>query len=158
MKRAGGRLLAQDRDKGILEFRNNQWEPVCNDPVLKEGLITSILDYRNDTLLVTTLRDGIYLLHGSQLIKKQTETDPVFASSRIYCAVQLNKERFAIGTTSGGCYIINADGRLVQTISRIDGLQNNNVLCLFLDNNQNLWLGLDNGIDYIAYNTTIKRY
>lgn len=157
MKRAGGRLLAQDRNKGILEFRNNQWEPVCNDPVLKEGLITGILDYRNDTLLVTTLQDGIYLLHGSRLMKKPTETDPIFASSRIYCAVQLTKDRFAMGTTSGGCYIINADGRLVQTISHIDGLQNNNILCLFLDNNQNLWLGLDNGIDYIAYNTTIKR-
>jgi len=83
MKRAGGRLLAQDRDKGHTGI---QEQPVGAGNAmilfLKEGLITSILDYRNDTLLVTTLRDGIYLLHGSQLIKKQTETDPVFASSR----------------------------------------------------------------------------
>jgi ligand-binding sensor domain-containing protein/DNA-binding CsgD family transcriptional regulator len=157
MKKNGDRLLAQDRNEGILEFRNNRWEPVCNHPVLKEGLITSILDYRQDTLLVTTLRDGIFLLHGAELTRMPTEPDAVFTSSRIYCAAKVNTDEFAIGTTSAGCYIINTAGKLVQTISRTDGLQNNNILCLFPDNNRNLWIGLDNGIDYVAYNTAIKR-
>ncbi|MBS1566657.1 MAG: transcriptional regulator, partial [Bacteroidetes bacterium] len=157
MKKTGGRLLAQDHDQGILEYNNHHWEPVCNHPVLKEGLITGIFDYRGDSLLVTTLRDGIYILYGGQLTKKPTQIDNIFASSRIYCAARVNNNEFAIGTTSGGCYIINADGKLVQTISRTDGLQNNNILCLFLDNNRNLWMGLDNGIDYVAYNTAIKK-
>lgn len=157
MKKMGDHLLAQDRNEGILEFRNNRWEPVCNHPVLKEGLITSILDYRNDTLLVTTLRDGIFLLHDAELTKMVTGPDAVFKASRIYCAAKVNANEFAIGTTSAGCYIINTAGKLVQTIARTDGLQNNNVLCLFPDNNRNLWIGLDNGIDYVAYNTAIKR-
>jgi len=157
MKKTGDRLLAQDRRQGILEFRNNKWEPVCDHPALQEGLITSILDYRSDTLLVTTLRDGIFLLHGAQLWRMPTEADGIFTSSRIYCAARVNTDEFAIGTTSAGCFIINAAGKLVQTISRSDGLQNNNVLCLFADNNRNLWVGLDNGIDYVAYNTAIKK-
>jgi len=157
MRRAGNRLLAQDRNMGIVEFKNNSWQPACNHPVLKEGLITGILDYRNDTLLVTTLKNGIYLLHDSQFIRKPTLADPFFNGDRIYCAVNVNKNEFAVGTTSGGCFIINLDGKLIQTISRTEGLQNNNILCLFLDKNQNLWMGLDNGIDMAAYNTAIKR-
>ncbi|MBO9566722.1 MAG: hypothetical protein J7621_28375 [Niastella sp.] len=157
MKKTGGRLLAQDRQQGILEFRNNRWEPVCSHPVLKEGLITGILDFRNDTLLVTTLKDGIYLLHGSQLTRQYTEADNIFTSGRIYCAARVNNDEFALGTTSAGCYIINAAGKLVQMIAQADGLQNNNILCLFADNNRNLWLGLDNGIDYVAYNTAIRK-
>ncbi|HMJ46582.1 MAG TPA: triple tyrosine motif-containing protein, partial [Ferruginibacter sp.] len=37
-----------------------------------------------------------------------------------------------------------------------EGLQNNNILDIFLDKENNLWLGLDNGIDFIAYNNAIK--
>lgn len=157
MRTAGSRLLAQDRDMGILEFKNNSWQPVCNHPVLKDGLVTGILDYHADTLLVTTQKSGIFLLQGFRLIPKTTAADAVFKADRIYCAIHTAKEEFAIGTTSGGCYIINSRGELIQTISRVEGLQNNNILCLFLDKSQNLWMGLDNGIDFVAYNTAIRR-
>src|SRR5262249_46029464 len=39
---------------------------------------------------------------------------------------------------------------------RPEGLQNNNVLCVFLDRDRNLWAGLDNGISFITYNSAIK--
>jgi DNA-binding CsgD family transcriptional regulator len=157
MRTASSRLFAQDRNMGILEFKNNSWQPVCNHPVLKDGLVTSILDYHKDTMLVTTQKSGIFLLHGSELIPKQTAADLIFKADRIYCAIRTGKEEFAIGTTSGGCYIINSQGELIQTISRVEGLQNNNILCMFLDKSQNLWMGLDNGIDFVAYNTAIRR-
>ncbi|MET0392754.1 MAG: hypothetical protein ABW019_06415, partial [Chitinophagaceae bacterium] len=157
MRIAGSRLFAQDRNTGILEFKNNTWEPVCNHPVLKEGLVTSILDYHRDTLLVTTQKNGIFLLQGAQLIPKRTAADAVFMTDRIYCAIHTGSEEFAIGTTSGGCYIINSRGELIQTISRTEGLQNNNILCMFLDKSRNLWMGLDNGIDLVAYHTAIRR-
>ena len=48
-------------------------------------------------------------------------------------------------------------GNLIQQFTRTEGLQNNNVLSIFLDRQQNLWLGLDNGVDFIAYNSAIKR-
>ena len=157
LKNIAGRLLAQDAHMGLLAFTNNHWEPVCTDPALQEALITGILDYRNDTLLITTLRNGIFLLHGTQLQRKATAIDDIVTTSRIYCAAWLNRDRIALGTTSNGCYIINAEGKLIQTISHTDGLQNNNILCLFVDHTGNVWMGLDNGIDYIAYSTAIKK-
>jgi len=157
MKSTGDLLYAQDRDSGIMQFKNNSWQTLCNLPMLREGLITGIQHFRNDTLIVTTLKNGIFLLHNGQLIRKPTAADQIFTSNRIYCISKLNKDEFAIGTTSGGCYIINTEGKLIQTISRTDGLQNNNILCLFVDNGQNLWMGLDNGIDFVAYNNAIKR-
>lgn len=157
MKRVGSRLFAQDRDRGILEYREGDWQPLCDDPVLKDGLITGIVDYHNDTLLVTTLKNGVFLLYDSMLVRKTTVIDSLLSTNRIYCAVNVNNEEIAIGTTSGGCYIINRMGKLVQTLSRTEGLQNNYILCLFLDKGRNLWMGLDNGIDFVAYNTPVKR-
>ncbi|MBL0152870.1 MAG: hypothetical protein IPP93_05070 [Chitinophagaceae bacterium] len=54
-------------------------------------------------------------------------------------------------------YITDHEGQLIQRFSKQEGLQNNNVLSIFLDKQSNLWLGLDNGIDFIAYNSAIKR-
>jgi len=43
-----------------------------------------------------------------------------------------------------------------KEISRKEGLQNNNVISVFLDKDKNLWAGLNNGISFIAYNSAIK--
>src|SRR5690606_37300152 len=61
-----------------------------------------------------------------------------------------------LATTVEGCIIIDKKGNPIQQFSRLEGLQNNNVLSVFPDKNKNLWLGLDHGIDFIAYNSAIK--
>src|SRR3546814_15377143 len=43
-------------------------------------------------------------------------------------------------------------------LSRENGLQNNTVLSLCEDQQQNLWLGLDNGIDYITLDQHFSYY
>ena len=157
MKTAGNRLLAQDRQGGIMEYKKHAWQSLCKDPVLKEGLITGILPYDGDTLMVTTLKDGLFLLEGNRLIPKRTDADAIFRTARIYCATNVNADEIAFGTTSSGCYIVNREGRVTQMLSRTEGLQNNNILTLFTDKNLNLWMGLDNGIDFAAYNSAIKK-
>ncbi|HEY0092467.1 MAG TPA: triple tyrosine motif-containing protein, partial [Flavobacterium sp.] len=73
-----------------------------------------------------------------------------------YAATVIDENQIAIATSIGGCFIINRKGELIQRISKQDGLQTNNILSVFIDRNKNLWLGLDNGIDFVAYNHPIK--
>ena len=61
-------------------------------------------------------------------------------NSQAYALAEINKTEFVAGTTSEGCLIMNFEGKIVQKITHAEGLQNNNVLCLFLDNNNNLWV------------------
>src|SRR6266700_2638001 len=75
---------------------------------------------------------------------------------RIYSALRVGDNGYALGTVASGCYILNKEGNIIQWFSRMQGLQNNNVLSLFLDHDSNIWLGLDNGIDFIAYNSAVK--
>ncbi|MFT3824769.1 MAG: triple tyrosine motif-containing protein [Chitinophagaceae bacterium] len=149
-------LYAQEMKGGLLKFNNDSWEPACKEFADRNMLVTSILYERNDTLLVTTLKNGIFYLHNHKLIPKPTEADNVFFNSRIYSANILQDDQLAIGTTSEGCYILNKEGRIIQVFSVQEGLQNSNVLKIFSDSDQNLWLALDNGIDLIRYNTAVK--
>ena len=150
-------LYAQERTKGLIIFKNGNWTPVCQDPILNSITITSILEYSEHALLITTLKDGLFLLRGSKLSRKATPLDQLLYNDRVYCAIPVNKNWYALGTTSGGVIIINKDGKLIQRYSFSEGLQKDNIRSLFIDQNKNLWLGLDDGIDFMSINSAIKQ-
>ncbi|MFT3749649.1 MAG: triple tyrosine motif-containing protein [Agriterribacter sp.] len=156
LKKVGDRLIAQDKKNGIFEFTGGKWQPLLKDAEAPAFEITGIALLGNDSLLLSTLGDGLYIYHKGSLTRKKTSLDDNFIKSHIYCFEQINNNEFIAGTTSQGCVILNAAGTVVQKIARAEGLQNNNVLCAFIDRQQNLWLGLDNGISFIGYSAPIK--
>jgi ligand-binding sensor domain-containing protein len=156
MKKTGNKLIAHDKKRGLFQFINNEWQPLGPESSAPWFEVTGLVALDNDSLLVSSLQDGLYIYHKGVLTKKFTGADNDFIKSHIYCFEQINSTEFVAGTTSEGCLVINTDGHVVQQIARPEGLQNNNVLSVFLDKDHNLWTGLDNGISFIAYNAAIK--
>ncbi len=156
MKKSGNQLFAQDKFNGLFRFENNQWVPATEngDPINFE--LTGLVALGRDSLLISSLENGLYFYINGKLRKKPTDADAELSKNHIYCLEQINNTEFVAGTTSGGCIVINSEGRVIQQIARPEGLQNNNVLSVFLDREHNLWTGLDNGISFIAYNAPIK--
>ncbi|MFC4213001.1 triple tyrosine motif-containing protein [Pedobacter lithocola] len=154
--KANNKIYAQSKNAGLLVYDKELWKPVCTDEVLKQSSITSISTYNGDTLLVSTLKRGFFLLHNNQLLPLVTKLDNIFFNDRIFFANQINKNLYAVGTTSGGVYLMNKHGELVQKYNYREGLQNNNVRGILLDYDKNMWLALDDGIAYVAINSAIK--
>lgn len=151
-----GQVYIQDDFAKLFSIKNGTWKTVSDNPELKNFYITSIVDYQADTLLVGSLKNGLYLLIGSKLIKKKTELDDFLIKNRINKVLKLNDQSYLVATGAAGCVIIDKNGQLLQHFDNTDGLQNNNIRSAFQDKNANLWLGLDDGIDFIAYNNAIK--
>jgi ligand-binding sensor domain-containing protein/DNA-binding CsgD family transcriptional regulator len=152
-----GHLYAHDYEAGLMQFENDVWKPLniknelpVNDPV------TGILPIVKDSIVITTLKNGLFILSNSKITKLQSVNNQLFENDRIYSSTSINAEWIAIATNNSGVYIIDLKGNIIQSFSKKEGLQNNNVLCIFLDNQRNLWLGLDNGVDFVAYNSAIK--
>lgn len=149
-------LFAHSKGHGLMIYDRNVWKPYCSDPILDNSAITAIMEYNQDTLLVSTLKNGLFLLYDKKLVPKKTSIDAVFRNDRIYYASKIDEDKYVIGTTSGGVMIINKSGKLIQRYTYRDGLQNNNVRACILDGDKNLWLALDDGINYIAINSAVK--
>lgn len=149
-------VFAYDKDTGLVAFINGHWQPCCGKMPIAGMRITGITSFSKDTLLITTQKHGLYLLHSQTLIKKITPIDPVFANDLINCAQKIDSNRYAIGTAANGVLIIDAKGQLIQKFSNEEGLQNSNVYRILLDQDKNLWVGLENGMSFINYNTSIK--
>jgi ligand-binding sensor domain-containing protein/DNA-binding CsgD family transcriptional regulator len=152
-----GVLYAHDYRQGIMTFANNSWLPLPGPSELPAyDPITSIVKVRNDSIIITTLKNGLYALSKNGIVKIKMLNSSIFEKDRIYAATAISDSQLALASNNNGIYITGLNGEIIQGFSRSEQLQNNNVLSIFLDNQHNLWLGLDNGIDFIAFNSAIK--
>ena len=156
LKLVGNKLIAQDIRNGLFQYINNGWEPIIIKNTNLKFQVTGILALQKDSLLISTLQNGLFTLHNGILTPKKTAIDDSFIKSNIYSLEQINDSEFVVGTYSDGCLVLNNSGEFVQQIALPERLQNNNVLCVFLDKDKNIWTGLNNGISFISYNSAIK--
>lgn len=157
LARWGDKLIAQDHDKGLLTFQNGVWKPfVTKTELPAEAFVSSLTTIGADSALLTTIKHGAFILSGDVVTRLSSPFMDQLSTRNISAATMVNEDHIAVATNLDGCYIIDKQGRLIRSFTRRDGLQNNNILDVFLDKEKNLWLGLDNGIDFIAYNNAIK--
>lgn len=150
-------LYAHDFKRGLMLLKNDTWNPVNSGDIHITDPVTGIIAKNRDTAIITTLKNGLFYLTGEGISKFSSENDALFRSERIYAAIPIDDAKIALATSNSGVYIINSEGNIVQRFSKTEGLQNQNVLSIYKDAQSNLWLGLDNGIDLVNYNSAIKQ-
>ena len=154
--KAAGRLLLHDANNGLMAFDGEHFTllPAGMKP---ESPVTALLPIGGDTVLVTTLKHGIFCLKNDRLTPWPTPLDAFFREKRIYCAALLPSGQIALGTSLGGLVVLGSDRRPVQWLQKNEGLQNTNLLAVFADKSRNLWLGLDNGITHVKVSSPFYR-
>lgn len=151
-----GRLIAQTALPELLEFKNNRWENIKGLTELPQGfLITGLTEFGKGTGLVTTEKHGAFLWVNETLqpfnIQHGLNHEPAYSG-----VLRIDADRFALSSFSDGCLIINKEGVLLEHYYNKTGIQNNNIRSIIIDKNKNLWLALDTGIDFIAFDNAIK--
>ncbi len=101
--------------------------------------------------------EGIFLVKDGQLKPFESDISKEIAEDLISDVLMIDNRYFIIGTVKNGIFIIDQQGKLLQHINKNVGLQNNTIISMELDDNNNLWLGLDNGISYIELNSCLTK-
>lgn len=150
-------VYAQDYQNGLLKFDNGNWQPIASAILPKDDPVTAILPLKNDTCLLATLKTGLFIATIKGVEKFSNTHDAVFRAERIYSGISLGDKSLGLATSNHGFYVLDKSLHIIQSFSRAEGLQNNNVLSAYYDRQGNIWLGLDNGIDFIGYSSAIKQ-
>lgn len=151
------RLIAQDLEHGALLYQNGNWIPFLQNTLLSpNSLITAYIALDDNRSLIATLKDGLFIYDNKNLTSIPSPDVQQLSKKMIYKAMVVDKNRIALATSFDGCHIIDEAGNLIQSLTQQEGLQNNNIRSIFSDKDNNLWLGLDNGIDFVAFNNSIK--
>lgn len=150
LKKIGNNLYLQDKNKGLLIFKANKFQVLNNQAFFSDYELSGIYELDNNRLLFSLIKGGLYELSADSTISRwKTNDNNWLQSSSIYCSTQINENTFAFGTSTKGVFIVDKQGNVIHHINNKSGLQKSNVISVFADQSQNLWLGLDNGIDYI---------
>jgi ligand-binding sensor domain-containing protein/DNA-binding CsgD family transcriptional regulator len=150
-------LLAQDSEKGILKYKNGFWEPFDLTGAIPDAILaTSLISLNSNSSLLTTLKDGCFILKDDKIFKWNIPSINSIALKQIYSSTIIDKNLIVFATTQDGCYIVDLEGKPISHFSRSEGIQNNNILSVYSDAHNNIWLGLNNGIDFISYNSAVR--
>jgi DNA-binding CsgD family transcriptional regulator len=151
-----GRLIFNDTEEGLMEFDGTRLVtlPGCNAIAGED--IWSVLPFgQGSEILICTSRKGLFIYDGYSLKKWDIPVSRTLSRDRIFSATALHDGHYAVGTILNGVMIIDSEGNVIQHINMKTGLQNNTVLDMLTDRTGNLWLALNNGIDYLIVNSPL---
>lgn len=148
-------LIVQEPEIGLLILQGKQLIPLAKikGQLLPQERIVSILPFQGQQSLIITFSKGLYLLDKGNIQAWNTAASSFLEEHQAFCATQLQNGNYAVGTPQNGLLIFDQSGQLITHLNKNSGLQNNTILSLTQDIHQNLWLGLDNGIDYVEINS-----
>jgi AraC family chitin signaling transcriptional activator len=143
-----GVFYFQKKDIGLFRIINGKSEMVSDDLILKTNTIVNAFRHDNEFLIQTQER-GFFVLNYNGLKQWDIPANDTLFQTSVFSSLELEDGSFALGTISNGIIFMTPNGEISYTINQGNGLINNTVLSVFQDIDQNIWLGLDNGISVI---------
>ena len=142
------------KEQGLFMLNGNLFVKIPGSEILENKKVCSIIPYKENKLLIVTSFDGVFIYDGISITSFNTGIDNFLKSNQVFCATT-NGKQIVYGTVQRGIAIQNIENQNIMFINTFSGLQNNTVLSAAFDNQQNLWLGLDKGIDYVMFNSPV---
>ena len=150
-------LYVTDLEEGFFRLTHDRLIKVPGLDLLKGRLVWAMLP-KADNILIATADQGIYEYDGISLVPWENEASAVLMESQVYCGIEIGEDIYAFGTIQDGLVLCNTEGQILQHLNLDRGLHNNTILSMQLDQSSNLWLGLDNGINYVEINSPLTYF
>ena len=153
-----GRLFIQEQGQGLMEWTDGDLVPVCTDDPLDEDGITIMLPLEGGTpgedyVLLLGSRE-MYEMRGSghSLEEREVGLQDLFPDFGFGEAVPgPNGEIVCTDSTKNRVFVISPHGVLLDVFDESTGLELGAPLTVFLDFEDHLWVGCNNGITRINW-------
>jgi DNA-binding CsgD family transcriptional regulator/ligand-binding sensor domain-containing protein len=143
------------KNSGLYKLINGQKVLINDSRVIKSCTLINIYSINNEYYAQTQF-NGIINLY-SNLEYKPSNSENIWDSLSVYSSIQTSDGDIYLGTISDGLFKISKDS-IVYNLNQKNTLSNNTVLSVFKDHSNNIWLGLDNGINIIDDDSDILIY
>ncbi|GAA3508409.1 triple tyrosine motif-containing protein [Aquimarina addita] len=150
-----GVVYYQEYQKGIFKIEKGEPKLVTDLSILDNDKVVHISD-SSEGLIILTSANGFFIYKDDKIKPWEIMKLDFFQKATIYSAIRLQDKSFLLGTISKGVIHISEEGVILSQINQSNGLSNNTILSLFEDNEENIWLALDNGINCVNLKSPIK--
>lgn len=146
----GDVFYVRERNVGIKFYKDGKLQLLRGTDYFKSNPFFGAFAQPNDGLLFFTQTDGIYKWQNNQLDAVEGSKQAL-EGVRTFGVKLLSDGNYALRTFESGVFIVDAQGNLVHQLNRVTGLRSDDIKAMFEDRDQNLWLGLGNGIAKVNY-------
>lgn len=140
----------------LMAFSSGNPRQLVSDPLLSSSELRGVIALGKEKYLLAFIDKGLFILENGRLSAWNTEANKWLLKNSVFSVISLKGGNFAFGSIQDGFIVSDENGNIVQHLNRFKGLQNNTVLSMFEDAGGNLWLGLDNGIDFVEINSPLS--
>lgn len=141
--------------KGVFIMRGNKFFKKENWSSIDDNIIHHIEEHLGVNY-VFTKNNGIFLEQNKELVPWQNPLNARLKNESILIAKFINNTTLVIGTALQGLYIVNLSNGSYKNINRQNAIKNNAILSIMSDKENDLWLGLDNGIAHVEINSAVN--
>ena len=157
------KLYVWQKNFGLMVLENEELKITPGGGMFNEEFVTCMLPYSksnqlSDSLLIGSLKHGMYLYDGKQFTPFNSEVKDIISKSMLYTGVKLKDNNYALATIGEGVVIVDPNGNLLHVINEGNGLLDNIVLSLYADKGNGLWLGMQSGLSRVEIPSPITYY
>ncbi|MFK8006890.1 MAG: triple tyrosine motif-containing protein [Saprospiraceae bacterium] len=150
------KIYVQDYQSGLYSFSAGKLNKVSGSDFFTGKAIAAVVKTGNKDILGTA-HDGFFEMTNDGFERWETDADDFLRANHIKNVTNIVGNRIVVATVYGGLLFFNQKGQHLFHLHKGNGLLNNNILTLFSDKSQNLWVGLSNGLNYIHTNSPFTR-
>lgn len=154
---AGNKILVQEPSEGLKMIQGDSAVLMKGGAYFLGDKIYSILPLSSDEYQLVSRKYGLIkvLIRNNEINhtpdKLRSELPP-----DIYCSLKMSDSLFAYGSLSEGLFLVNEDGKVMEVFNSSNGLKNQSVKDIFLDEQKGIWLALESGITRVDYTFPIR--
>lgn len=151
----GDKLYVATVSNGVYILNGNSFIKIKGWDALENNVVHHI-ESLGGKLFAFTKNNGIFVDQGDGMKPWSHPLNGTVKSQVILSAKFAGQNILAIGTALGGLYLLDLSSGEWRNIDRQNGLKNNAILSIGLDAENDLWLGLDNGISHVEINSPVS--
>jgi len=155
--KTNGKLFIQEIDGGLFEVLDNELLPVAGSQIFGQTEIKALFSLPGNQLLAGTSTEGMFIFDGNSWRNWNNQAEKQLRDYQLNNGI-LIENRLIIGTILKGVLILDTAGNLLRHLHAGNSLQNNTVLALQADLQNNFWIGMDIGLDYVALNSPVESF
>ncbi len=136
-------------EEGMFELVGDSLQLIPGGDFFKSIRATVAIPYERGSVLFATKGAGLYIYDGSSITKLENEIEDYLNENLLYAGQRLPNSTYVFATLRGGIIIMDKNGRHISKISENEGIANNQIHGMTLDNQNALWLAHQTGISKV---------
>ncbi|GAB4332439.1 MAG: triple tyrosine motif-containing protein [Flammeovirgaceae bacterium] len=162
-----GKFYTNEEGRGLVglkvENQNFQLKTINSGEYFAQKRLEVVLPLSPDSILLKAENEPFKLLVNEKILSEwKTPFDDFYQKNKVYSSTYWDspdgQRYFFLGTLESGLVIFDKQGKIVQHLHKGNGLRSNTIWAIETDNLGNLWLGLDDGLAYVALQSPFTNF